>query len=387
MGNGTRVEDRKWLLELPAIARIRLAERFRDVEVRVRRTGLHIRGQRSDIRFLHRRRHRQPVDHSPDFQHLRGQMLCIYAGDLADSRISNAGHVHVAGSTSSAGSASIVNHSGGDVQIEGSDSQNASIVNETGGYVAVENSNWMFGSLSGGGNVNMGPNAVTLGYLDDDATISGVMDSNNGGSLTKTGVGTLTLTGANTYTGLTTVESGTLEVDGSLLDVSSVILMGGGLSEHPATLAGSGRVGSVSMQDDTYLVAGDANPDTSLTMASIECAGTNNTVYLRIGNNSGGATQGTYLHLIAAVHQGNCPFLRFWLRGAGEPLVAGDGVLIAIMDQVTDYTTDNLGYVMAVPGYPQARGHFLVSTIGSSSVIFFVVDDIGDAIFADGFDS
>ena len=37
-----------------------------------------------------------------------------------------------------------------------------------------------------------------------------------GGSLIKTGTGTLTLSGTNTYTGATTVNAGTLRVDGSI---------------------------------------------------------------------------------------------------------------------------------------------------------------------------
>jgi len=322
----------------------------------------------------------------PSFTVSSGDCLCIYAGNLANSRITNAGKVLADSSATTAGSAYILNQSGGTVQIEGSDSSNATLVNATGGYVAVGNSHWKFGSLSGGGNVNIGPNAVTVGYLDGDDTISGVMASDNGGSLIKTGAGTLTLSGANTYTGLTIVESGTLQVDGSLLDTGSVDLNGGGVSLHPATLAGSGSVGNVSMQADTFLRAGNANPNTKLTMSTLGCSGTNNNVYLRIGNDSGGATRGTYLHLTWALQAGNCPFLRFWLTSAGEPLVAGEGYLIAIMDSVTDYTTTNLGYAMAVSGYPQARGHFLVASIAGTSVIFFVIDDIGDRIFADGFE-
>jgi len=321
----------------------------------------------------------------PSFTVSADDCLCLYAGDLADSRITNAGKVLADGSATTAGSAHIVNQSGGTVQIEGGDSSNATLVNTTGGYVAVGNSNWMFGSLSGGGNVNIGPNAVTLGFLDTDDTISGVMYSDNGGSLRKTGVGTLTLSGANTYTGLTTIESGTLEVDGSLLNGGSVVLGSGGLSQAPATLAGSGSVGGVSMDADTFLVAGDAAPNTKLTMASLGCNGTNDYVRLRIGN-SGSATHGTYLHLISALHAGNCPFLRFLLTGAGEPLVAGESYLIAVMDSATDYTTANLGYLLAVPGYPQASGHFFVFSSSTFSDIFFIVDDIGDAIFTNGFE-
>ena len=55
-----------------------------------------------------------------------------------------------------------------------------------------------------------------------------------GGSLTKVGTGTLDLTGANTYTGNTNINAGTLAVDGSLAS-SSIFVNAGG------TLGGNGH--------------------------------------------------------------------------------------------------------------------------------------------------
>jgi autotransporter-associated beta strand protein len=72
------------------------------------------------------------------------------------------------------------------------------------------------GSLAGDGVVdNLSSTPHTLTVSESSSTnFSGVI----GGvlSLTKTGAGTLTLSGANTYTGLTTVDAGTLLVSGSL---------------------------------------------------------------------------------------------------------------------------------------------------------------------------
>jgi autotransporter-associated beta strand protein len=320
----------------------------------------------------------------PSFTVPTHDCLCIYAGDLANSRISNTGEVLADGSAT-AGSAYIVNESGGTVRIEGSDSSAATLVNRAGGYVDVANKNWDFGSLSGGGSVNMGPNAVTVGFLDGDDIIAGNMDSDNGGSLTKTGNGTLTLSGANTYTGLTIVESGALQVDGALNPSGSVDLEGGGLSLHPATLKGGGSVGDVWMDADTRMWPGNDAPDSKLTMNTLGCNGTGDYIYERIGN-VGSATHGTYLHLKYGLQAGNCPFLRFWLLDAGVPLAAGQSYLIAVMDGATSFTTSNLGYAMAVPGYPQAHGHFFVFSSASFSDIFFILDDVGDGIFQDGFE-
>src|SRR5689334_14780495 len=50
--------------------------------------------------------------------------------------------------------------------------------------------------------------------------VAGVISGNGG--LTKLGLGLMKLTGANTYSGLTSVNAGTLEVDGSLLSTGSV---------------------------------------------------------------------------------------------------------------------------------------------------------------------
>jgi len=55
------------------------------------------------------------------------------------------------------------------------------------------------------------------------------------GGLTKNGAGTLTLTGNNTYTGLTTVTAGTLQLDGSV--ASNLTVQAGG------RLIGSGSIG------------------------------------------------------------------------------------------------------------------------------------------------
>jgi len=115
------------------------------------------------------------------------------------------------------------------------------------------------GSLSGNGRVGLAGATLTVGDASD-TTFSGVIEvtanagaggsTATGGVVTKVGAGTLTLSGANTYTGATNINVGTLALGaaGALPDVSAVTVAAGatldmnGFSETIGTLAGAGTV-------------------------------------------------------------------------------------------------------------------------------------------------
>ncbi|KRE24746.1 hypothetical protein ASE66_05905 [Bosea sp. Root483D1] len=95
-------------------------------------------------------------------------------------------------------------------------------------------------SASATSEVILGAKALSIGDTNASTSFAGII-SGAGGSITKTGTGTLTLTGANSYTGATAVDGGTLIVNGSILSSSSVTVASG------ATIGGSGQLPSTTV--------------------------------------------------------------------------------------------------------------------------------------------
>ena len=101
----------------------------------------------------------------------------------------------------------------------GASGPSARVTTEAGSLVYVAGnagiSDTSIGYITGAGNINLGASTLIVGALGQNATLSGQI-SGVAGSLVKTGTDSLTLTGTNTYTGLTTVEQGTLILNGSV---------------------------------------------------------------------------------------------------------------------------------------------------------------------------
>ena len=95
--------------------------------------------------------------------------------------------------------------------------------------------NQTIGALAGSGSVTLGAALMTAGGNNASTTFSGTISGSGG--LTKNGTGALTLSGANTFTGLTSVNAGTLTLNGSL--AGAVTVNSGGV------LNGTGRLGTL----------------------------------------------------------------------------------------------------------------------------------------------
>ena len=137
---------------------------------------------------------------------------------------------------------------------------------------------------------SVGAATLTIGSSSGITTTFGSGALNNRGEITgalavtKTGDGTQVLGGANTYTGTTRINAGTLAVTGSLLNTGTVLVNDGG------SLSGSGSVGAVTLANGSFLKPGNS-PGTLTAASSIWQAGS--TYSWEIDSNASLALAGT----------------------------------------------------------------------------------------------
>ncbi|MGA2259547.1 MAG: autotransporter-associated beta strand repeat-containing protein, partial [Thermoguttaceae bacterium] len=169
-----------------------------------------------------------------------------------------------------------------------------------------------FGGLSGSGNLllaNTAGTAVALsvGANNSNTTYSGVLSDNTaGGSLYKLGSGLFTLTGPNTYTGPTTIGSGTLQIgngvtDGSIASSSGITnnatliynLVGG--QSYGNVISGSGGLyetgsgtltltGSNTFAGPTIVIGGNLVGNTASLPTAITLANNANVTFSQVFN-------------------------------------------------------------------------------------------------------
>ena len=97
------------------------------------------------------------------------------------------------------------------------------------------------GGLTGNGQVDLNSGVLMVGSNNQSTTFSGsILDSVGGGSLVKTGSGGLTLTAASSFTGATSVNSGSLWVLGPNGKLPGTVTVNSG-----GLLGGSGTLGGI----------------------------------------------------------------------------------------------------------------------------------------------
>ncbi|WFU78030.1 autotransporter domain-containing protein [Bradyrhizobium sp. CIAT3101] len=184
--------------------------------------------------------------------------------------ITNNGGMNFSGA-STAGDATIINNTNSHLSFSGtSTAGNAAIIN-TAGTVDFSASTGpagdgklSAGSIAGAGNFFLGARELTVGGNNQSTEVSGVISDcgtsptcsaagATGGSLVKTGTGTLTLSGANTYTGGTTINGGTLQL-GSASGVGAIV--------GTVNVGASGRFSVVNA--DTSGITGISNDGTTI---------------------------------------------------------------------------------------------------------------------------
>ncbi len=311
-------------------------------------------------------------------------------GDAANSSITN-NHVVEFGGSSTAGTADINNTSGGITYFADTSSAPLGLIGGGGttdySYATAPAA---VGSLTGfpTAHILLGSQTVSFGSLNSSSAFDGqIMDGGfhggTGGALTKVGSGILQLTGNQSYTGKTTIQSGVLEVDGSLASPEVEIDTG-------THLTGFGTVNNVAAQTGSFIDPGDIyNPHTPpkkvLSIGRLICAASP-TVQERIGN-VGGSTMGTYLILNSALQTGFCPHLHFRLSSANLPLQVDQYYLLMLIYGTTNYSPGNIDFDFSYfPGYTQATGEILVSSLSSVSAIYLHLTNLGDTIFKNSFD-
>lgn len=152
------------------------------------------------------------------------------------------------------------------------DNNRSSLTVGSGSTVAFVEASPNLDALNGGGTVSagyFGNSTINLGLANGSGNFSGVLQDNTGVSgtlaLAKNGTGTQTLSGTNTYTGATTVNAGTLVVNGSITGNTTV--------NSGGTLAGTGTVGTVNVTSGGTVLPGTTGTLGVLTGSTVSLAG------------------------------------------------------------------------------------------------------------------
>jgi autotransporter-associated beta strand protein len=192
-----------------------------------------------------------------------GSVAFIGNSTAASAAITNNGLLTFGGA-STAANATVQTTNGGVTQfLATAAGGQARFVTDAGGAfsIVLASNPVTVGSIEGAGTYFLGGNQLTTGSNNLSTTVSGTIFGLLGGSLVKTGGGTLTLSGINAYTGPTAVNAGSLIVDGSIAASSLTTVASG------ATLGGNGTVGTTLVSTGATFAPGPSGAPGTMTVA------------------------------------------------------------------------------------------------------------------------
>jgi len=185
----------------------------------------------------------------------------------------------------------------------------------------------------------------------------------NGATLTKRGAGTLILDGQNTYTGLTTVEGGTLRVGGSVNHKTAQIAGDVTVLAH-ATLGGHGLIfGHVDMRPDSILSPGSSLGELNVGSLHLHSGmrydldvtpgGASDKVRVSRANGGSGLTtieRGTILNIVNNNNDSSAMNPAVWRDETIYPIIEADDADVAFVqaDGVTPVADADLATVFTV---------------------------------------
>jgi autotransporter-associated beta strand protein len=274
------------------------------------------------------------------------------------------GNLTLSGANTHTGNISIT---GGNLTLSGgsaaSDTGNVTLSNTAGVVLHIAASETIGNLLGGGatgGNVSIASGQTLTLNQTTSATFAGLVIG--AGSLTKNGSGALTLSGANTYTGATTINAGSLVLGAGnvLADGTAVIVNSGG------TLSANSRTDTVA----SLTITGGSLTSTSGTLTAAGASSFSN------GGSIGfsGATSGR-LNVNGALTLGNFTLFYNHTASASDLNGLNLGANVTVSDAATvNYTNNSTGN----RGRIELNGNreFSVGT-GASMNVDWVVDQFG----------